>query len=59
MNSLDWWDRFYTDLEKGLSSCGRSYTRPIDWRERALDIKIRKPVRNQHEGRTKWGANYE
>jgi hypothetical protein len=54
MSELDWWDQFYTEMEKGLSSCGRTYTRPKDWKERAMtaETKHRKPVRNQYEGLT-------
>lgn len=52
--SLEWWDKFYTDMEKGLNSCGRKYTRPTDWKERAMKAETnhRKPVRNQYEGLT-------
>lgn len=57
MNELDWWDQFYTDMEKGLTK----YTRPKDWKERALNVETRhrKPVRNQYEGRTSGRTNHE
>lgn len=55
---LEWWDYFYTGLEKGLSSAGRKYTRPKDWKQRA-ENNTRKPVRNQYEGRTGGSNNHE
>jgi hypothetical protein len=44
-----WIDEWYTELEKGLTN----YKRPDDWLERMLKAKdtVRKPVRNQYEGR--------
>lgn len=61
MKDLIWWDNFYSDLEKGLSSCGRAYTRPKDWKQRvknAMNV-ARKSVKNQHEGRTSRSNNHE
>lgn len=57
MKDLQWWDNFYTDLEKGLTK----YTRPKDWKQRAENAEnnTRKPVRNQYEGRTSRSNNYE
>lgn len=52
MKDLEWWDRFYAGLEKDLNR----YTRPTNWQEKAMKAMStkRKPVRNQHEGPTKW-----
>lgn len=57
MKDLQWWDNFYTDLEKGLTK----YTRPKDWKQRAenAETNTRKPVRNQYEGRTSGSNNHE
>lgn len=55
MKDLSWWDRFYADMEKGLTN----YTRPSDWKERAAkaETRLSKPVRNQREGRTTWSSD--
>lgn len=44
-----WINEWYTELEKGLTK----YKRPDDWKERMLthQNKVRKPVRNQFEGK--------
>lgn len=45
----DWIDEWYSDLERNLTK----YKRPDDWRERfeKAQERIRKPVRNQFEGK--------
>lgn len=54
---LKFWDQFYTDMENGLTK----YTRPADWKERALNAETRqrKPVQNQYEGRTSRRNHHE
>lgn len=49
MKDFEFWDKFYSDLERQLTN----YKRPRNWRKRAANAgkTLRKPVLNQSEGR--------
>lgn len=52
MIDLEFWDNFYSELERNFRACGIDYTRPVNWKERAYKAEnsTRKPNRTQHEG---------
>ena len=53
-SDLEFIEKFYTDIERGYSSLGKTYIRPDDYIERALKVLYgkRKPLSSQHEGKT-------
>ena len=57
MIDINFWDKFYTDLENGLTK----YTRPADWQERTQKAEStrRNIVKNQYDGRNRGNHEYK
>jgi hypothetical protein len=52
---LEFIEQFYSDFERGMRSAGRSYTRPLDYIERATRVihEARNITKHNTEGRKK------
>jgi hypothetical protein len=57
---LKFWDRFYTEMERGMPN-NKRFVRPVDWKERAIkaESKRHNPVGKCKEGRTYGGNDHE
>lgn len=49
---MNWYDDFYSEIERSLRALGKEYKRPADWRERMkrIENERRKPFKlNERE----------
>jgi hypothetical protein len=41
MIDIKWWDKFYTDMERGMPNT-KKFVRPVDWIERAIKAEAKR-----------------